>query len=184
MFGIERRITKSKANVLYELDGQPALELYKKYLGEQSKNLPLSALSFPLSIKTDRDEDIIRTVIAINEDENAMTFAGNVPQQSTASFMKANPDRVIEGAYEAALNLNLEGYKNERLLVIAVSCIGRKLLLKQRVEEELEAILKVMPKNTLQIGMYSFGEISPARSNYCELHNQTMTLTAIWEKDA
>ena len=184
IFGIQRLVTKSKANVLYELDGKPALEIYKKYLGPQAENLPLSALSFPLSIETDEEHNITRTILAVNFDDNSMTFAGDIPEGSYVSFMKANLDRVITGANQAAKELDFTEHNDEQILSIAISCIGRKAILKQRAEEELEAVLEQMPKNTLQIGMYSFGEISPAGNKCCELHNQTMTLTAIWEQDA
>ena len=184
IFGIQRLVTRSEANVLYELDGKPALEIYKKYLGDQAQKLPLSALSFPLSLATDSNDSITRTIIGVNYDENSMTFAGDIPQGSYVSFMKANLDRIIAGANEAATELHFEDYDGESVLSIAISCIGRKAVLKQRTEEELESVLEAMPKNTLQIGMYSFGEISPTQNRCCELHNQTMTLTAIWEKDA
>jgi len=45
-FGPERLITKSKENILYELDGQSALELYKKYLGEHAKVFPQQDFCF------------------------------------------------------------------------------------------------------------------------------------------
>lgn len=184
IFGIERLVTRSKANVLYELDGKPALEIYKKYLGEQAKKLPLSALSFPLSLMTDSNDKITRTIIGVDYDDNSMTFAGDIPEGSYVSFMKANLDRVIAGANAAATELYFDDYDGENILSIAISCIGRKAVLKQRTEEELESVLEALPKNTMQIGMYSFGEISPTQNRCCELHNQTMTLTAIWEKDA
>ena len=184
VFGIKRLVTSSKANILYELDNQPALEIYKKYLGPQAEKLPLSALSFPLSIETDSDKNITRTIVSVNFEDNSMTFAGNIPEGSYVSFMKANLDRVIAGANDAADTLDLQEYDDSAILNIAVSCIGRKAVLKQRTEEELEAVLEMLPKKTLQIGMYSFGEISPTQTMCCELHNQTMTLTAIWEKDA
>ncbi len=184
IFGIERLVTRSEANVLYELDGKPALEIYKKYLGEQAKKLPLSALSFPLSLMTGSNDKITRTIIGVDYDDNSMTFAGDIPEGSYVSFMKANLDRVIAGANEAATELCFNDYDGENILSIAISCIGRKAVLKQRTEEELESVLEALPKNTMQIGMYSFGEISPTQNRCCELHNQTMTLTAIWEKDA
>jgi hypothetical protein len=57
-------------------------------------------------------------------------------------------------------------------------------VLKQRIEEELEATLEAMPEKTSQIGFYSYGEISPLASGRCDLHNQTMTLTLLSELDA
>ena len=184
--GIERVVTKSKDNILYELDGQPALELYKKYLGEKGKELPASGLLFPLEIKTtsDTDESKVRTILAVDEEQNSITFAGDIPQGSYVTLMKANFDRLIDGATKAAIYVHLDDYKGEDIVCIAISCVGRHLILKQRTEEELEATLDILPSKTKQIGFYSYGEISPLSSGKCDLHNQTMTLTLIWESDA
>jgi len=184
--GIERVVTKSKDNILYELDGQPALELYKKYLGEKGKELPASGLLFPLEIKTtsDTDESKVRTILAVDEEQNSITFAGDIPQGSYVTLMKANFDRLIDGATKAAIYVHLDDYNDEDILCIAISCVGRHLILKQRTEEELEATLDNLPSKAKQIGFYSYGEISPLSSGRCDLHNQTMTLTVIWESDA
>ncbi len=186
ILGIERIVTKSKDNILYELDSQPALEIYKRYLGEQASKLPSSGLLFPLQLKANSDstESKVRTILAVNEEDQSITFAGDVPEGSYVTLMKANFDRLIDGATNAAKNISLGNYKDEDILSIAISCIGRKLVLKQRVEEELEATLEVLPAKTKQIGFYSYGEISPLASGVCDLHNQTMTLTLIWESDA
>jgi len=186
-FGIQRRVTKSVDNILYELDNKPALDIYKKYLGEKAKELPASGLLFPLEIQEDKEAatKTVRTILAINEDEKSITFAGDIPEGSFVSLMKANHDRLIEGAFNASQKVDLSTYDGEDILSIAISCIGRKLVLKQRVEDELEATLENLPPKTKQIGFYSYGEISPKDSTgQCDLHNQTMTLTLIWEKDA
>ena len=184
--GVERIVTKSKDNVLYELDHQPALEIYKKYLGDQASGLPSSGLLFPLEIKetSKSTESKVRTILAVNEEEQSITFAGDIPKGSCATLMKANFDRLIDGAYTAADSIVLDNYNGEEILSLAISCVGRRLVLKQRVEEELEATLEVLPSKVKQIGFYSYGEISPLTSGQCDLHNQTMTLTVLWEKDA
>ncbi len=184
--GIERIITKSKDNILYEIDSQPALEIYKRYLGDKSKDLPASGLLFPIEIKAtpESEESIVRTILAIDKEAQSITFAGDVPEGSCVTFMKANYDRVIDGATHAAEKVRLDAYHNEPILNIAISCVGRRLVLKQRTEEELEAVLDVLPPQIKQIGFYSYGEISPLASGICDLHNQTMTLTLIWESDA
>jgi len=184
--GLHRVVTKSKNNVLYELDGKPALDIYKKYLGDKASELPASGLLFPLELKENPDatESKIRTILAVNEEENSITFAGDLPEGNTVTFMKANFNRLINGAGEAAEELNLKTYKGEDILSIAISCVGRRLVLKSKTEEELDAVLDALPPNTKQIGFYSYGEISPLASGKCDLHNQTMTLTLIWEDDA
>jgi hypothetical protein len=182
-FGIEREITASKKNVLYSLNDEPALEVYKRYLGKHADGLPASALLFPLAVRESKEttETKVRTVLAVDEESQSITFAGDIPQGGYATFMKANFDRLIDGAYQAAESMAEGQTITMDAICIAISCVGRKLLLKQRTEEELEAILDVLPEGTQQIGFYSYGEISPMHDGACDLHNQTMTLTLYWE---
>ncbi len=182
-FGPERLVTKSEKNVLYELDGQSALDLYKKYLGELSNELPGSALLFPLCIRTsDNNETLVRTILSVDEEDQSMTFAGNVPEGCYARLMKSNSESLIDGAHDAAEDCML--YDNKKAkpeLSIMVSCIGRRIVLDQLVEEEVEEALRVLgsPPNT---GFYSYGEICPILENSRpELHNQTMTITTFSE---
>ena len=181
IFGIERKVTKSKSNVLYELDGKPALQLYKAYLGDLAKELPSSALLFPLSLrsKTSDTERVVRTILSVNEADQSLTFAGDIPEGYLVQLMKANPERLIDGAMQSAIMAKPNTQTG--LLNIAISCVGRRLVLRQRTEEELEAILEVFPQDTKQIGFYSYGEIAPLGIGQCDLHNQTMTLTTIYE---
>jgi hypothetical protein len=96
--------------------------------------------------------------------------------------MRANFDRLIDGAVDAASGLDVSQYQQGDLLSIAISCVGRRLVLGNRTEDELEATLEELPSGCKQIGFYSYGEISPLASGTCDLHNQTMTLSLIWEK--
>ena len=123
-------------------------------------------------------------MLGVDETNKSIIFAGNIPQNSQVTLMKANLNRLIDGAEKSAEALNLSNYNNEPLLCIAISCVGRKLLLKSRIDEEVEAVNEILPKNVNILGFYSYGEISPLASGKCDLHNQTMTLTAIWESDA
>ncbi len=181
-FGPERLITQSRGNVLFELDGKSALMLYKKYLGEHAKGLPSTGLLFPLSIRIREGErGVVRTILSINEEDQSMTFAGDVPEGAYARLMKANFDRLIDGAVEAAkTSLDIIGFSPE--LAILISCVGRKLILKQRIEEEIEGVRDILGAQATLTGFYSYGEISPfTKGAQCELHNQTMTITAFSE---
>jgi hypothetical protein len=183
-FGVDREVTKSDKNVLYELDNQPALELYKKYLGEHAANLPASALLFPLSMMNRENETfLVRTVLSVNETDGSMVFAGDLPQGSNVRLMKANFERLIDGANDAAEMAKISLKNSDPDLAILISCVGRKLVLKQRVEEELEAIREVVGNKTCMTGFYSYGEICPTKpfEQQCELHNQTMTITIFKE---
>ncbi len=182
-FGPYREITKSNANVLYELEGKSALGLYKQYLGDQAEGLPGTALLFPLSLIIHEDsEPVVRTILAVNEVDGSMTFAGNMPKGAKARLMKANFDKLIDAASDAATN-SFTPFKNHKpTLAILVSCVGRKLVLNQRVYEEVESVQQVLGADTVLTGFYSYGEISPLlKSNGCALHNQTMTITTLTE---
>lgn len=180
-FGIERVVTKSKDNVLYELDGEPALGLYKSFLGEEASKLPSSGLLFPLSMRYSEDrKPLVRTILAVSEAEQSLTFAGDIPEGSYIRLMKANVDRLIDGAEEAAQLANQD--KNE--FAICISCVGRKLVLRQIVEEEVEGVREHLGPNCMITGFYSYGEIAPFKKGVeCELHNQTMTITSFSEID-
>ena len=182
-FGAERRITRSKGNVLYELDGRSALELYKKYLGERYTG-PADALLFPLMLRYGEDDiGLVRTVLAVDEEAQSLTFAGDMPEGGYARLMKANFDRLVDGA-EGAARASYEMLGSiEPELALLVSCVGRKLVLKQRIEEEVESVRGVLGKNAVLAGFYSYGEICPHGAiTQCELHNQTMTITTFSER--
>ena len=183
-FGPERVITRSKANVLYELDGTSALELYKRYLGEHALGLPATGLFFPLSLRSKKgDTGVVRTILSINDEEKSMTFAGNVPEGDYARLMKANFDRLIDGAVEAAKVSYMTSGSLSPDLAILISCVGRKMVLRQRIEEEVEGVREVLGDRTILAGFYSYGEISPfIPGTKCALHNQTMTITTSSEK--
>lgn len=183
-FGPERMITKSKGNVLYELNGQSALSLYKKYLGEHAQGLPATGLLFPLSLRVDGERDrVVRTILAVDEEAQSLIFAGDVPENTMVRLMKANFDRLIDGAVEAAKESYVPLGQVQSQLAILISCVGRKLILKQRIEEEVEGVHDVLG-DSVMTGFYSYGEISPLTSNAkCELHNQTMTITTFAEVD-
>ncbi len=182
-FGIERQVTKSIHNEVFEIDHSPALALYKSFLGDQAQNLPASGLLFPLSMRINpSDEPLVRTILNINEDTQSLVFAGDVPEGAYVKLMKANFDRLISGAEEAAVKAS-EGSESESdYLSILISCVGRKLVLKQLVEEEIEIVKKKLGDKAFTTGFYSYGEISPfSKDAKCELHNQTMTITTIKE---
>jgi hypothetical protein len=188
-FGPERRITRAEGQVLYELDGKPALELYRAYLGELAAGLPAAALRFPLSVRqNDRaDESLVRTILGIDEQAQTLTFAGDIPEGGVARLMRANPSHLVDSA-EQATSTALAGAgalpASEPTLVLSVSCVGRRMVLGEHTEEELESALDGLPEGSAQIGFYSYGEISPAGGCESRLHNQTMTVTALYEAAA
>jgi hypothetical protein len=181
-FGSERLVTRSEGNILYELDGLSALELYKRYLGEHAQLLPSSGLLFPLSMRNPKDDSsVVRTILAVDEEAQSLTFAGDVPEGWYGRLMKANFDRLIDGAIGAA-RISVAGIAEAVDFAILISCVGRRMVLRQRTEEELEGVRDLVGPSPFLTGFYSYGEISPSTPDApCVLHNQTMTITSFRE---
>ena len=179
LFGPVRKVTKAFDNVLFELDGENALEIYKRYLGPRAADLPGSALLFPLCILgSDGKSNLVRTILSIDDAAGTLRFAGNIPVGAQVQFMMANFDRLVDGASQAAEQSD----EKSPDLVLMVSCVGRKLVLDQRIEEEVESVCNYFGKTPAYTGFYSNGEISPLMgSTVCSLHNQTMTITTYHE---
>ncbi len=180
-FGPRRLVTHSQGNVLFTLDDQPALALYKRYLGERAAGLPATGLLFPLHLLASRtaEQGLVRSILAVDEQNQSLTFAGDIPQGHYVRLMKAGCDALISGAESAARTAagRRDGF------ALLVSCVGRRLVMGQRVEEELEAVLSELGAGIRAVGFYSYGEICPSGLVHsCDLHNQTMTLTVFSEE--
>lgn len=183
-FGPARRVTRSDGNILYELDGEPALAVYKRYLGDHAKGLPASGLLFPFAMLTDDHQanGLIRTILGVDEAAGSLTLAGEVKQDGYLKLMHASTDKLVDGAENAAEAAAAMLEDGTASLAVLVSCVGRKLVMGQRVDEEVEAVVDVLGKNTVLSGFYSYGEISPfAPEGACRLHNQTMTISCLTE---
>lgn len=183
-FGPERIVTRSEGNVLYGLDGESALQLYKTYLGPHAADLPSSGLLFPMSMRLPGAQaPVVRTILAVNEQDQSMTFAGDIPQGATVQLMKANFNRLVDGAIDAAQVNQSQLQGRAAQWAVLISCIGRKLVLKQRIEEETEGVAAILGAQAALSGFYSYGEIAPHGAfTPCELHNQTMTVTTFTEE--
>lgn len=180
-FGPEREVTKSDKNVLYKIGDRFALDLYKEYLGKYAEELPGSSLYFPLSMRENgTTASVVRTILSIDEEKKSMTFAGNIPEGSSVRLMKGNIDKLIDASAIAASRTNANS--SQKQLALLVSCVGRRIVLGDRVEEELEVVKDIFGDQTILCGFYSYGEISPTLENVaCELHNQTMTIATLFE---
>lgn len=183
-FGTLRKVTRSAGNVLYQLDGKPALDIYKAYLGEEAKDLPASALLFPFEMldAARSSTGVIRTIVGIDEAEGSLTLAGDLDPDGYLQLMHANSDQLISGAETAASTARGMAPHPGGGIALLISCVGRKLAMGYRVDEEIEAVAEILGEDTVLTGFYSYGEISPfVPGAACRLHNQTMTVTWIAE---
>jgi len=184
-FGPARKVTRCDHNVLYELDGEPALEVYKRYLGDHAKALPASGLLFPFAmLASDHAETgLLRTILAVDEVQGSLVLAGDIDSNGYLRLMHASTQSLIGGAHTAALAASGQGTPAGPSLALLVSCVGRKLVMGGRVEEEVEAVAAVLGPAAVLTGFYSYGEISPFSDELlCRLHNQTMTITCLSER--
>lgn len=183
-FGPARKVTRHAGNILYELDGEPALAVYKRYLGEHAAQLPASGLLFPFAmLGADHNEiGLIRTILGIDEAAGSLTLAGEIVANGYLKLMHASTDKLVAGAEEAAGMAAAMLADGGDCLAILVSCVGRKLAMGARVDEEVEAVAEVLGRQAQLTGFYSYGEISPFKPDaVCRLHNQTMTITCLGE---
>ena len=184
-FGPARKVTRCAGNVLYELDGKPALEIYRRYLGEHAANLPAAGLLFPFAMlgEDHHEMGLIRTILGVDAATGSLTLAGDIHPEGYLKLMHAGTDGLVEGAALAAADAAaLRRIEGESLAVL-VSCVGRKLIMGDRIDEEVEAVGSVLGPQATLAGFYSYGEISPFKPEQaCRLHNQTMTLTWIGER--
>lgn len=184
-FGPQRRVTKVKNNILYEIDGEPALALYKKYLGDKADNLPSSGLLYPFAIMASEEgkqDGLIRTILNINENDQSLIMAGDMEVNQMICLMHATKDELVEGAEIAANKISDNIELTSEDAVICVSCVGRKILMGEDTEDELDVVRDAFPDQSMT-GFYSYGELSlSSQTNKVELHNQTMTITHISER--
>ena len=184
-FGPARKVTRSVHNVLFELDGEPALDVYKRYLGEHAKDLPAAGLLFPFAMlgRDHAEVGLIRTILAVDDTQGSLTLAGDIVPEGYLRLMHASTDALIDGAEAAAQAAKLAFESPGQGLALLVSCVGRKLVMGGRVEEEVEAVADVLSQAAVLAGFYSYGEISPFIGEMpCKLHNQTMTITCLTER--
>jgi hypothetical protein len=185
-FGVDRKITKAQGRYVYEIDGKPALALYKRYLGDEAKNLPESGHYFPVALKAAiNDVGIVRSVIQIDEAQNALIFSSDMPEGWYFRLMKTNVHNLILGAAKAAQESMTDMSAEKKVLALLVSCIGRQIVLRQQVDEEAEDVRAALGKNSIMSGFYSLGEICPSslKEKTPSYHNQTMTITVLSEAD-
>ena len=176
-------ITRSKENVLFELNGEPALDVYKKLLGPEAANLPGSGLLFPLQLELPDEGTVVRTILNVNEEDKSVTFAGDMPEGTVAHVMHATAEELIASAREAGAESTAAIRPAIPQFALLVSCVGRRLVLKERTAEEVKAAREAIGERAAIHGFYSYGELCPSKESgkKCLLHNQTMTITTFVE---
>lgn len=187
VFGPHRRVTRSAGNKVYDVDGAPILELYRRYLGnDEFAGLPATGLRYPLQIHDPDlpDKTVVRAVLGIDLADGSMYFGGDIQVGSVVQLMRGTFERLTEGAGDAARKVKdvVVPHDPHAAAAILVSCIGRRILMGASIEDEIAAVTEVLTDELPRIGFYSLGEISPYPGTHCSgLHNETMTIVTFSE---
>ncbi|WP_428262116.1 FIST N-terminal domain-containing protein [Haliangium sp.] len=182
--GPSARISKSSGHVLYQIDGLPALAWYRDRLGPRARELPASGLLYPLGLEVEGEAFLVRTVLAIDEKQQSMTFAGDVPVGSRVLLLGASSDALIAGAADAAeAALGDMDVAEGKALGLLVSEVGRRVVLGDRADDELAAAVEPLLPEVACVGFYGYGGFSGLRGRPTVLHNQTFLVTLISESE-
>jgi hypothetical protein len=180
-FGAHHYITSSVKNKVYEIDNQDCVSFYNNQLGSYMNSLPAARLLFPLAIVAENDEHLIRGVLSVDDDNGAITFAGDLPVGTKVRFAKASFMDLINAA-DTAVNELAGGGPYEPDYLMITSCVGRRIVLGPGVDEEIRAVRNGLSGEPPISGFYSCGEFGPDKSGLpAQLHNQTITLTGFRE---
>ncbi|QDT05737.1 FIST N domain protein [Rubripirellula lacrimiformis] len=183
LIGEERTATRTSHKTIFEIDGRPALDVYKEHIGPEAiAGLPQSVIRFPIALKMDLHE-VVRDVMGFDEETGAMHLAGDAPQGIGIQFMTTTPEEILDGVDEAVERLLMQTLGvNADALCVCISCSGRGEILGDQTSEEPRLLQELLGKDVKQVGMYAFGEISTTTSGYPQNHNQTMTVAIIRER--
>lgn len=184
--GLPKKVTRAAGNVVYELDGQPALQIYKKYLGEDAKRLPSVGVEYPLGVVDDKglldpEDPVLRATMAVNEADGSITFAGEIAEGSTVVLTSGGSrERILAASHEAARLAKSGLGGTSPAFGFIYTCMARKILLGLSTGEETNRIRTVLGAGVPVIGFYTYGEYCPGKPNEpCQLHNETATVTAV-----
>jgi hypothetical protein len=182
-FGPRRLVTRSEGQTVLDIDAQPALTLYREYLGRYADGLPEAASHFPLTVFRHGGDHhgVIRYVLDIDPARQSIRVAGDIPTGSQVQLSRAGRSELLDGAEQAARQVAPRLPADRPVLNLVVSCVGRRHVLGEQTEDELEPFDDHLPDGSLQVGFYSFGEISSIDGQRCEMHNMTFTAAALWE---
>lgn len=190
--GIAKKVTKATGNVVYELDGQPALQVYEKYLGRHASKLPAVGVEYPLGLLAptsepdDSDTFVCRATMGVDHQAGSITFAGDIPEGVWVKMTMGYESDIIQAATEAARTAmdKLLGRNPEikPKIVFIYSCMARKIVLGSKTQNEIAAVQNIVGDTIPIIGFYTYGEFAPAgESNASYFHNETVTLSIIGE---
>ncbi|WP_434683907.1 FIST signal transduction protein [Pseudanabaena minima] len=173
--GYKSTVTKAQDTVLYEVNGQSALEFYQKYLGDRQPTA-----EHPLYVyEGDSDRCYLRVPNTYDLEAGSINFLGNIPQGATVQLAEISRDQVIE-ASASSFKMALADYPgSEPEAVLIFSCCCRRWLLGTRAKEEYDLVKNSLPKMMPIAGFYTYGEFAPLQAQGCNYYHQETFVTLL-----
>lgn len=184
--GVSKMVTKAQGKVVYELNGEPALNVYERFLGQHADKLPAIGVEYPLgfispSAHTDEEDHyVLRATMSVDRKERSIAFAGEIPEGVVVNLTCGDKTSVLGAAETAAQMAQSAIGQATPQIIFCYSCMARKIVLGRRTEEEIERVQAQFDSHVPLIGFYTYGEFCPvgcAAQNY--LHNESIALSAI-----
>jgi hypothetical protein len=183
--GIAKKVTKARGNVVYELNGQPALEVYERFLGKHADKLPSVGVEYPLGLVNgvgccDEDFHLLRATMSVNRSDGSIVFAGEVPEGSMVRLTCGDHASILEAAEKAAASALADLGDATAVMAFFYSCMARKIVLGRRTREEIHRIRSAIGPRLPIVGFYTYGEYCRIkRGGSSLLHNETACVTVI-----
>jgi hypothetical protein len=184
--GLAKKVTRAKGKTVYELNGEPALNVFERFLGQHADKLPAIGVEYPLGfIRPIQGGEqgghyILRATMSVNRKDRSITFAGEIPEGAMVNMTCGDKSSILKAAETAAKEARAAMTGTAPEIIFCYSCMARKIVLGGRTEEEIEQIQAEFGPQIPIIGFYSYGEFCPVGSavqNY--LHNETITLSVL-----
>ncbi len=176
--GADKIITSSEGNIVYTIDHEPALDVYKQYLDVRDEDLPQIGIEYPLLIRKKDPDFVLRAVLNVDREKKALIFAGTVPEGAVVTFSSSPGFEIIEHT-KKKVNEFYE-FSSRSDLLILFSCMARHSALGPAISEEIDEAWTKWNKPL--IGFFTYGEIGNNYKNSCDFYNQTFTLVSIKQK--
>ena len=184
--GLAKQVTKARGGVVYELNGEPALNVYQRFLGQHAQKLPAIGVEYPLGFSLPggpadhEDLFVLRATMSVDRKARAITFAGEIPEGVMVNLTCGDRPSILQAAQTAARNAQSAIVEADPEIIFCFSCMARKIVLGRRTKEEIEAVRSELGRQVPMVGFYSYGEFSPvgpAARNY--MHNESITLSVL-----
>jgi hypothetical protein len=177
--GAPKTVTASEGNVVLAIDGEPALDVYKKYLNIRDEDLPGIGVEYPLQVMRGDGTHVLRAVVGVDYERHALFFAGTVPQGAQVRFSSSPGFETVDHARRDFETFAQTGGPAPDLLVF-FSCMARHLALGPMVEDEIRAAQRIW--NAPGLGFFTYGEIGKNLVGRCDFYNQTCALVLLRER--